>query len=287
MVVDEDTKKVYESAKAELKDRGGEQVAESVKSFYLDQLRKTLQVVDGYVDERPLDLLPSDERNARIQQERALLLYSEFVLANIRVNSIQSDRQEAGRDFLDNHYQTVLARLNITEEQRNALGFAFNALRNSGEFAFTQSCRNVIDPKIEYLRANDPDAHANGGVRLDTKFINEVHFVRANEHIEDAHRLVIAALDRPNEPARERWIAAREQNPGVDITSPQGPFSDWQDRVESRIAEYEGRERPRKMESRDYINGILGSRKEESGFFGVKRPLSLSTTSKMSNIGLP
>lgn len=269
LVVDDATKEAYDRAFNDLETRGSEEIAEGVLSFYRDQFRKSFQIIDGYVDERPLGQLSDVERVTRIQQERALLLYSEFVLANIQLNSIHSERQATGREFLDNRLETALAELDISDEQRHALGFAFTALRNSGEFDFTQSCNNVVEHRTEYLPASDPVAVASGGVRLDAQFINDVHFVRANDRIEDAHRLVISALDQLDEPARQRWVAERGQNPEVDLT--QNPFSIWQEQIEARIAERENLDTARPMESKDYISGILGTRKEEAGFFGIKR----------------
>lgn len=276
LVVDDVTKAAYEAAEAEITSRGSDEIAESVLSFYRDQFRKSFQVIDGYVEDRPLDSLTESERTARKGQERALLLYSEFLLANTQINSVHDERREVGREFLDNRLAPALATLNTSDEQRYALGRAFSALQNYAEFSFTQACNNIIDHRIEYLPAGDPSASSRGGVALDADFVNNIHFSRANTRIEDARRLVISALDGLNEPARQRWVEQRGQNPEVDLTRTAVPFSDWQEQIEAQIAEGEHLDQSRPMESKDYINGILGTRKEETGFLGTKRAHKLN-----------
>lgn len=272
--VDDVTRVAYETAEAEIASRGSSELAESVLSFYRDQFRKSFQVVDGYADDRSSERLTDDERTIRLEQERTLLLYSEFLLANIRLNSIHADRQGAGREFLEAGLAPALNDLTISAEQRDALSRAFGALQNYAEFSFTQTCKNVIDHGIEYLPAGDPATASNGGVALDAHFINDVHFVRANDRIEDAHRLMISALDSLNEPARQRWVTERGQNPEIDLI--QNSFSTWQEQVEAQIVEREHLDQVRPMESRDYISGILGSRKEEVALWGIRRAHELN-----------
>ncbi len=271
LTVNEETVTRYEEARADIVERGGDvgkEIGDRLLRSYQDQLRKSIQVFDGYTTGETPTQISDEESQLRLTQERAVLIYAEFLLAQSRIHSIDASASEIGHHYINDRLNTDLEGLNISDTQRRDLDEAFTAMGNYAEFSFLQSCYHVVQDFDSYLSPDNTVARTNHGIALDVEFM-DVHLGRTNDRIEGAHRLVISALDRLNEPAHQRWVAQRGQNPEVNLI--QNPFPGWQGQIEAQIAQRENLAQARPMESKDYINGILGSRKEESGFFGVKR----------------
>jgi|GEM_PF-5212565 hypothetical protein len=258
LTLDQRSREEYSQAYYDIACRGTEEVADETVTCYQDQLRKSLLIIEGY-PEADADTAPTQ---ARLEQERALLIYAEFLLAQTQLWSVHPDQQRRGQAF---NLEQALSTLRAPDEQKRQLAQAFHGLATFADFSYVQSSTKVATALDEYEPPDNPAVRATGDVRLNQRLV-ERHIELANDQIEGAHRLVIAVLDGLNEPARQAWLAERERNRAIDLA--EHPFSTW----ETQIAEKNGvtLQAGEHLPSDCYINGLLGTEKSQPGLFGMQ-----------------
>ncbi len=264
------TAPVNRGCESYLRDIGGRELANRIERSFDAQFAKGPLLIDTYAEEA----LPGEPTIERLNQEKALLVYAELLLNRMN-GQLAIDEPALGRTF---------GELGFSPEQAHALGEAFTAVYGHVEPTLTSFVDEIIGndanfipvevvapvlPVVEETPPEPPEAPPpppEPHVRELNRTAVCEYLEHKNDVTEGAYRVLINALDRLNEPAQQRWIEQREQNPEINLN--ERPLSTWQTQVQDRIEQAEGARR--QIESRDYINGLLGTRKEETKFLGFK-----------------
>lgn len=247
---------------------GGERLTQSVKEFYQWQLKRSVELVGGYVV-GGLELEP--------KQQKALLAYVEYVLNLMEACCQQKD--------VDKNQAVLAANQNLKDalekfgfewmEVKRLVGY-FGQVANFVDFSLAETCERVMESIQDYEPPDSGSASLVGGVKLSSQQVLDQLRVRSHQ-VEGAHRLIVEAIDslRANYNPTER-----QPSPKLDVGG--GVLENWEELVKKRIAKEEGLDKPRPLQSDDYINGILGSRKEGPGFLGI--PLRYQLKHHIKNV---
>lgn len=237
LYVDDETKIAYEATSDRIVELSSEAVAIRVETFYRDQLQKSISIFDGYLESAST----SAHTEERLTQEKALLVYAEYLLAQNQVNSIHDNRHAEGHAF---DLDEALSRLQVTDEQRVRLHQALHGMTSFADFSYIQRAHKMVTALEDYT---PPDF--SSPLELNTVYVNE-NLARSNAQIEGAHRLMIDALDK---------IAAQNDEQGPSVNLNESPLTTWSGQVEERLG--------RSIESKDYINTLIGTEKGQTKLF--------------------
>ena len=252
VAVSQETRDLYQKAQEHLEKIGDSELAGGVKGHYHAELTKAFLVLDEFSQVS----IGEQSTPARLEQEKALLIFAECML-------VQYQRQSADSDIVRSALAFDLAEqidtLRISDENKTRLGEAINAVQNNVAVSYITCWDKVVQPPDHYIRPDSSDV-VQGDVRLDPLVVRE-HLRLSSQNSEGAFRLLIGALDGLDPHSQEQRVETRTKNPEV-VLSPDDPLMGWQARVEAQLGHA--------LEGQDHINGCLGAEKQETKLFGFK-----------------
>lgn len=253
---------INQGCESYLLDVGGQELATRIERSFDAQFAQGFLLIDTYAEE----VTPGVPSAQRLNQEKALLVYTELMLNRMN-GQVEINADELG---------TTLQELGFTQPEAYALGRAFTGIYGHVEptlFSFvdevtTDSNFIPLDEEAEMvsvLSLLDDEEQEEVQRHLNPTAVIQ-HLEHKNAVVEGAYRVLIGALDGLNEPAHQAWIEQREQNPEINLN--EQPFSTW----EAQIAEKNGitLQAGEHLPSKYYINGCLGTEKSESKLFGIQ-----------------
>lgn len=262
---DEVNKAAHKEALKALEEKGDRSTAYNVLSYYNNQTIKSLAILANYSAEpgyKPFSGSP--------EQERALLIYSEFLLHNFRMSSTNPDVIASAGSF---EIREQVDKLHIDEDRKAALVQALDKMSHFADYSFVDVAKGIYIGRASYGAPDDPDA--DEPEHLDAKQVRDILRVYNNQ-TEGAHRALISALDAVDPESLQLWRTYREN--GIEVDLNERPFSAW----DKQIAERNKAQLDENghVPSKYYINGILGTEKTTVGRWGRHDPHQLKHTVK-------